>query len=303
MTNNILLIDIDSKIPNLALMKISAFHKSIGDNVSFNNTDNPDIVYASVIFKKNKHMVDGLQFFYPNSELHIGGSGYDLSIKLPDEIEYIKPDYDLYPEMKYSIGYSTRGCNRSCGFCIVPRKEGKFKIWQHPEEWYDKRFDSVTFLDNNILLDKKWFAEVIIFCINHDLKIQFNQGIDIRLIEKEDIELLRKVKHLGLVGLAWDALDMEVMVIEKLNVFKECGFNLRSEVQLFCYVDSNNQFDSGVYRANKLKEMGTNAFVMFNQDSKKTKRITDLQRWANRRWAFWGCSFDEFRRKDKSGLE
>lgn len=79
MNKKILLIDIDSKLPNLALMKLSAHHKNKGDNVSFNNTDKPDIVYASVIFNKNKHLVDGLRFYYPNAEVVIGGSGYNLN--------------------------------------------------------------------------------------------------------------------------------------------------------------------------------------------------------------------------------
>ena len=95
----VLLIDVDSKIPNLALMKISAYHKSVGDTVGINNISSPDKVYASVIFKKNKHNVDGLRFLYPESEIVIGGSGYDLVIKLPEEIENIKPDYNLYPNM------------------------------------------------------------------------------------------------------------------------------------------------------------------------------------------------------------
>lgn len=301
MSKKILLIDIDSKIPNLALMKISAYHKKLGDDVGFNNTDCPDVIYASVVFQKNKHLVDGLKFYYPDSKIVIGGSGYDISLKLPDEIEFLKPDYVLYPNMNYSLGYTTRGCNRTCGFCIVPKKEGKFQIWQHPQEWYDPRFNGITFLDNNILLDKIWFKEVITFCIEHDLKMQFNQGIDIRLLDETDIKLLREVKHLGLLGLAWDSLELEPIILQKLNLLRIGGFNLRSEIQLFCYVDSDKQFDSGLYRANKLKEIGTNAFIMFNPNSKKSKRIIDLQRWTNRRWAFWGCDFNEFKRKDKNG--
>ena len=78
----VLLINVDSRIPNLALMKLSAYHKSIEDEVGFNVTD-PDKVYASVIFRKNRHRTDGLRFYYPDAEIDIGGPGYDLNSSLP----------------------------------------------------------------------------------------------------------------------------------------------------------------------------------------------------------------------------
>ena len=100
----VLLIDIDSRIPNLALMKISAYHKAQGDEVGFSVTD-PDKVYASVIFKKNRHLVDGLRFYYPDAEIDVGGSGYDLKKILPDEIEAMTPDYSIYPDNTTYYGY------------------------------------------------------------------------------------------------------------------------------------------------------------------------------------------------------
>ncbi|MCM1987606.1 hypothetical protein [Methanococcoides seepicolus] len=118
---NVLLIDVDNKIPNLALMKISAYHKSIGDNVGF-FVSNPDIVYASVVFKQNKHHVDGLKLFYPYVDIRIGESGYDLKSRLPGTIEQMRPDYSLYPDCDYSMGFRTGGCFRNCHFCIVPEK-------------------------------------------------------------------------------------------------------------------------------------------------------------------------------------
>jgi hypothetical protein len=169
------LIDVDSKIPNLALMKISAYHKSIGDIVTFSHRINvnfgsiePDKIYASIIFKKNKHELDNLFFSYPDTEIDIGGSGYDIHKKLPDEIENIMPDYSLYPDCDYSIGFSTRGCIRNtitCPFCVVPIKEGKFKRVAHPETWYNPVFSNMVFLDNNILADKDWFMEITSWCI------------------------------------------------------------------------------------------------------------------------------------------
>ena len=86
-------------------------------------TDKPDKVYASIVFKKNAHALDHLSSADPDIDIDIGGSGYDLHKTLPNEIENLKPDYRLYPEFDYSIGFSSRGCIRStktCPFCIVP---------------------------------------------------------------------------------------------------------------------------------------------------------------------------------------
>lgn len=293
MSERILLIDVDSKIPNLALMKLSAHHKSIGDDVSFNNTDSPDIVYASVIFSKNKHLVDGLKFYYPDSKIIIGGSGYNLTSKLKDEIEYLKPDYTLYPEIDYSLGYTTRGCNRNCSFCIVPEKEGKFSIQQHPSNFYDQRFDKITFLDNNILFDKMWFENVVLWSISLCLDVWFTQGLDIRLLDSEDLKLLRTMRHSHNIEFAWDNLKDEKIIIEKCKLINDY-LSLRQDVQFYVYVDSDRDFESGLYRCRKLKELGTNVFVMLNQNTRRTQRLKDLARWANRKWLYWSCDYSNY---------
>jgi hypothetical protein len=118
------LIDADSKkIPNVALMKLSAFHKARGDNVTKSKgnmlrflNSSPDKVYISIIYKKNAHMFDDLIPRYPDTVFDIGGSGYDLKKVLPEEIELMKPDYSRYINCDYSLGYSSRGCVRDCYF-------------------------------------------------------------------------------------------------------------------------------------------------------------------------------------------
>lgn len=297
MCKKILLIDIDSKMPNLALMKISAYRKRLGDDIGFNNVDNPDIVFASVIFRKNKHVVDGLQFFYPESEIMIGGSGYDLSTKLPPEIENMKPDYDLYPDMEYSLGYSSRGCNRNCSFCIVHEKEGKFHRTQHPTEWHDMRFDKIVFLDNNILLDKNWFFEVTDFCLDWRLKTWFTQGLDIRLLDSEIAQRLNELTTFKSIFFAWDRIEDEAIIKEKIELLKDAGINTRRDVMFYVYLDGDYDYDSAVHRCRVLKSLNTNPFVMFNIDEKPAKRVNALRRWANRKWAFWSCDINEYDRK------
>lgn len=293
MSKKILLIDVDSKIPNLALMKLSAHHKVLGDDISFNNTDSPDIVYASVVFSKNKHLVDGLKFYYPESEIIIGGSGYNLTSKLDVNIEFQKPDYSIYPEIDYSLGYTTRGCNRKCSFCIVPKKEGTFSIEQHPSNFYCQQFDKITFLDNNILFDKMWFENVVSWTIDNCLDVWFTQGLDIRLLDAIDLGFLQSMRHSHNIEFAWDNLQDEKIIIEKVKLIADY-LNLRQEVQFYVYVDSDQDFDSGLYRCRKLKELGTNAFVMLNQNTKRTQRLKDLARWANRKWLYWSCDYSDY---------
>jgi radical SAM superfamily enzyme YgiQ (UPF0313 family) len=117
-------------------------------------SDKPDKVYISVIFKKNKPAVDEFISKYPEVDIDIGGSGYDLHKTLPDYIENMKPDYSLYPTNDASIGFSSRGCIRKCHFCIMNEKEGVFRRTQHPQQWYNPTYRKITFLDNNILADK-----------------------------------------------------------------------------------------------------------------------------------------------------
>lgn len=282
-------------MPNLALMKISAYYKQLGIDVSFNNADNPDIVYASVVFKKNKHLVDGLKFYYPNSKIIIGGSGYNIKTKLPDEVESTKPDYDLY-DMDYSLGYSSRGCNRNCSFCIVPQKEGKFKRTQHPREWHDKRFNKIVFLDNNIMFDKEWFFKITDFCISNNLKVWFTQGLDIRLLDDDIAERLSELKTFKGFHFAFDDSRMKNTIIEKCEMLKHHGIKIRHDVQFYVYMHDNSMYGDAVARCQLLKELDTNPFVMFNIDKKPTKKTNELRRWANRKWAFWSCDIDEYKR-------
>ena len=303
----VLLINIDSKIPNIALMKLSTYYKSNGDEVGFNVTD-PDIVYASIVFEKNKHKADGLKFLYPDAKIVIGGSGYNYAVRLPDEIELLKPDYTLYSDCDYSIGFSTRGCFRNCSFCIVPQKEGKFQKVQHPEEWYNPEFKKIVFLDNNILADKSWFLEVSEWCIQKKLSVWFTQGLDIRLVNQVVAKKLLELKFFKGLFFAWDHIEDESVIKEKIQLLKDVGFTdskLKQFVQFYIYTDTDADYESGVYRCRELKKLSCNAFVMFNVRNTPTKRIRQLQRWANRKALFWSKDISEYARsrRDRRELE
>lgn len=282
------LIDVDSKIPNLALMKISAYHKLKNDTVAF-NLSNPDKIYTSIIFKKNNGKSKNNTI--DNIDRVFGGSGYDLSVKLPDEMEFIKPDYDLYPST-YSQGFTTRGCINQCDFCVVPDKEGRLKKNQHPKEFHDSRFDTIMIMDNNWLANKKWFFETSKWIIDNGLKV-LEHGLDIRLIDEKTIRQLQDLK-IPIWHFAFDYSSLERIVRWNVGLLKECGVNLKNNVSFYVYCDSDLQYDDALYRCNVLRELGTNANVMFNCDMPKTKRIKDLMKWSWRRCLYWKIPFQEY---------
>ena len=147
------LIDVDShNFPNLALMKISAYHKGRGDHVEWwNGLQHYDLVYKSRIFDDTyTHEVD----YWINADKVIkGGTGYDLQNKLPYEIEHQYPDYQLYGITDKAYGFTTRGCFRNCPFCIVTDKEGLTHwVADVDEFWSGQR--EIILMDSNITASK-----------------------------------------------------------------------------------------------------------------------------------------------------
>ena len=286
----ILLVDVDSKIPNLALMKISAWHQAHGDEVGF-CIENPEKVYISCIFTKNAGQARGISKLYPDAEIDIGGSGVNLTKFLPDEIEQMKPDYDLYPST-YSQGYTTRGCIRKCPFCVVPEKEGMISEAQHPSEFHDPRFDTCMIMDNNLFAAPSyWQSEVFHWFIENKIKMLSPQGWDIRLLTEGKAKCLKAVRHAGNVHFAWDNLKDEPAIIRGIEILKGAGFNLKHNISFYVLAGYNSGFDDALYRCNRLKEMGVNAFVM--PYHKRDPQINRLAKWANRRWAYWSGPFEQ----------
>lgn len=284
------LIDVDSTIPNLALMQISRYYKERGDIVGF-DIDDPDEVYISCVFKENGPTARGIAKFFPGAKIHLGGSGvcYDW---LPADAQKVYPDYDLYP-MAYSLGYTTRGCVRNCGFCIVRKKEGKFRRWQPISFFYSSKFKNVILLDNNVYADKKWFFENTDFLLQERLRWNPIQGMDIRLLDLEIAQRLKELAWSGNMHFAFDSMLDERAVRRGIKLLQKVGINIRQNVQFYVLVGYDTTQEQDKYRCRLLKKLGTNAFVMPYVKNKWTRRIA---RWANRKWLYWSIDIDEYKR-------
>jgi radical SAM superfamily enzyme YgiQ (UPF0313 family) len=291
----ILLVDVDSKMPNLALMKISSHFKK-GHSVSFNEPD-PDKIFASCIFTKNAWKAKGLQSMFPGIEVKIGGSGVSLATNLPPEIEEESPDYDLYPST-FSMGFTTRGCIRKCPFCVVHEKEGSFRRNLHVKNIVNPRFKDVVLLDNNILADKPWFLDQTDWLNAMGLRLKICQGLDARLLDQEIAERLKITRQTSehTWFFAWDSIEDQDKIRKSIEIMQKAGINTRNNVAFYVLVGFNSSFEIDLYRCQKLKEWGTRAFVM---KYKSNPELNRLARWANRANIFFLIDFHEYTRKNQ----
>lgn len=288
----ILLLDIDSKIPNLALMKISAYNKRVGNDIIFNfllASHDADQIYMSVIFTKN---LSQAKSFDITGKAIIGGSGTgNYSLTLPDEIEHIMPDYDLY-NASYSMGFTTRGCLRKCPFCIIPKKEGNIRPVADIYEFWDQRHDTIILLDNNILAATDHFFKITEQLKQENLKVDFNQGLDFRLLTDEICQELKSVRKIkGRLRFAFDSITDTQKVEAAIDMLKKYELN-----QNLWYVLTgfNSTFEEDLQRLELLRKYNQRAYVMRYGESQKNKKLIQLARWANQPHLFAKMDFNHF---------
>ncbi len=259
----VLLMDLDiikqrRPFPNLALMKLSAYHKARGDQVYLNfPLDWPDITYASCVFTWNAQR----EATVPSGAI-IGGSGIDLKAELPSEEEHVMPDYSLYPEKVVaewgSMGFTSRGCIRKCPWCIVPEKEGQIKPWARIYEFWDRRHRKITLLDNNLLAAPNWRLTMEDL-IAEGLEVDFNQGLDIRLVNEENVGYLKRVKTEKL-RFAFDDIAYESAVRRGIELLLANSINSRHLSFYFLVGFSND--DAVLERVNILQSYNVDIYPM-----------------------------------------
>lgn len=283
----ILLLDVDSTIPNLALMKISAYHKEENDEVYLENFYmNPSKVYISCIFAKNRPKAMGMAKFWESFgvPVEIGGYGID-DRKLPDEIEHIMPDYKLY-NCDYSMGFTTRGCIRRCPFCIVPQVEGPFREHAPIKEFLHPKHRKLILLDNNFLASTLW-EEKLLLIMQKRLLVNFNQGLDLRLIDQEKARWLKRIHaythtfQTPMYHFAWDLMQDEDKVIHGLETLLQVGIRPK-EITVYLLVGYNTTFQEDLYRFETLRKLKVTPYVMLWNDRKDDKELLHFERWVNR---------------------
>ena len=282
------LIDVDGHhYPNLALMKLSAWHKAQGDTVEWWwGWSRYDRVYMSKVFDET---------YSPDipepvnaEEIIKGGTGYGLDNQLPDEIEHIYPDYSLYPELtkETAYGFLTRGCPCGCHFCIVAGKEGRrsVKVSNLSEWWRGQK--NIVLMDPNILACPD-HMELLGQLADSGAWVDINQGLDCRLLTEQNIEAINRLK-LREIHFAWDYMSESKAVLRGLELY--AGLAKRKPHgqygTVFCLTNYDTTMEENLYRIYTLRDMGYDPYVMIYDKPHAPREIRSLQRWCNNRIIF-----------------
>ena len=292
------LIDVDShNFPNLALMKISAWHKAQGDEVEWwFGFHQYDRVYMSKVFD-NTYTPD---VYDPvnTKEIIKGGTGYGLDNKLPDEIEHMYPDYSLYPKLTKdtAYGFLSRGCPRGCPFCIVKDKEGRktSKVADLSEWWNGQK--NIVLCDPNLLACRE-HMDLLRQLAESNAYVDVNQGFDARLLTMDNIEAIKRIK-LKEIHFAWDLMEQSDAVLKGLQLWKEHGKKVAhgSLGTVYVLVNFDGTMEENLYRITELDRMGFDPYVMCYDKPNAPKEIRDLQRWCNNKFIFKKCPrFEDYK--------
>lgn len=282
------LIDVDShNFPNLALMKLSAWHKTQGDAVEWWwGFGEYDRVYMSKVFDEtySPDIPEPLNA----REIIKGGTGYGLDNLLPDEVEHIYPDYSLYQALtkETAYGFLTRGCPRACGFCIVAGKEGRAarKVADLSEWWHGQKH--IELMDPNLLACPEHIG-LLQQLKDSGAQVNFNQGLDARFLTPKNIDLINAIR-LKDIHFAWDFMIESEEVLKGLRLYRDLGKRKVHGAFGTVYVLTNydTTTEENLYRIYTLRDMGFDPYVMIYDKPNAPHEIRMLQRWCNNRMIF-----------------
>ena len=284
----------DGKFPNLALLQIAQYHILQGHSVEWFtpfNTSYYDKIYSSRIFNTTKRPL-----YLPMDTIE-GGTGIDPSLKLPIEIEKIRPRFEawkaLYPNFERNLGFSQKGCRLACKFCVVPKKEGKNVRYSGIKDLMVKPSKDLVLMDNDFFGGPDW-EDNMQYMIEHSIRPSFVQGLNIRLLTEEQAQYLAKVDFRNAshkkkqLTFAWDRPKDEKLIMRGFKRCVDAGIK-PYKLQFFILIGFDTTFDQDMHRVQKIKDMGCDPFVMRMLERKyyasefELKRARHFQRWVNGR--------------------
>lgn len=293
--NRVLLLQLDGRLPNIALMRVAAHHRALGDVVSFRKVGNvaalhpdlfdaPDLVYASLIFERTRSLAEHLLTVYPAAK--VGGTGINLTARLEDLGIYTREqDYSIYPGFQPSIGFSQRGCRLRCPFCVVPRKEGRVTEEQTIAEIWrgDPWPRHVILLDNDFFGQPRW-AERVRELVAGGFRVNFNQGINARMLTDESAAALASVAYYNdgftrrQLYTAWDNRKDEARLFRGLQALVDHGVR-PAHIMVYVLIGywPGETIEDWEYRRHHLREFGA---IPYPIPYVRTKEAVGFQRWV-----------------------
>lgn len=275
------LVDVDGhNFPNLALMKLSTYHKQRGDEVEWAFPLLPyDRVYMAKVFTFTQDDITA----YQTDDIVRGGTGYDLQSELSPDVENCYPDYSIYGITDTAYGYLTRGCPRGCPFCIVAEKEGKQskKVASLDNFWRGQKY--IKLLDPNLLACPDW-KELTQQLVDSKAWVDFTQGLDIRLMTAEKADMIRQCK-VKILHFAWDNPEDE-LTFEKLTEYRKSFALPDDKCKVYVLTNFNSTHEQDLERVYRLRDIGYDPFVMVYEKWNAPKETRRLQRWCNNKIIF-----------------
>lgn len=302
------LTQIDGKLPNLALMKLSHFYKSQGHEVYFQDSitrsifePEYDLVFGSAIFSTSAKKIQLFRAHFPSAKVGGTGSGEKWTVEdftgdYPDLY-----DYSIYPDFRHSIGFSQRGCRLRCKFCVVPEKEGKNRsvngigeIWRG--EGYPK---NLLLLDNDFFGQPDW-REKSEEIIAGGFKVCFSQGVNVRLFDREAAQVLGRMKYYDdaferrRIYTAWDNLRDAEIFFRGIGYLTDSGVKPDEIMVYFLCNYWQKGLTADVWeRFSRMKEIGLRPYPMIFEKQTADRRLCDFQTWVIRR-AYMKIPFEEY---------
>jgi len=270
------LYNLEHQYINVALEKIRIYHQIKGDEIEDYLPlmyETYDKIYASSIFTwTNKDYV-------PENAI-IGGSGFNLTTVLPEEIDRLLP--------RLNIGFTTRGCNRNCEFCIVPKKEGRVKVVGDLLDLWNRKDKLITLYDNNILFVPNHFKHICNQAIGFDIELDFNQGLDARLLDRDIVQLLKQIKHKQ-YRFGFDDIKYYDQIEKAIKLLIKNGIKVSTWFVLIGF----GKDETIMPRLELLKRYKQDAFIMIYNNINR-KKYLPLARWVNIHPYFRKYTFKEF---------